>query len=67
MVVRSKSKCVRPLMAQPFYKVGVLRVQITRAVVLVLNNVLTFTHDTYNFEGDAIFLLYHMHELLDGK
>ena len=60
MAAHFKSKCARPLMAQPYCKLGALRVRIERAVVLILNYVLTSMHDTYTFEGDVIFLLYHM-------
>ena len=56
MAAHFKSKCARQLMAQPYCKLGALRVRIERAVVLILNYVLTSMHDTYTFEGDVIFL-----------
>ena len=50
MAAHFKSKCARPLMAQPQCKLGALRVRIERAVVLILNYMLTFIHDVH-FRG----------------
>ena len=58
--LRTKIQCARPLMAQPFCKVGALHVQIEKAVVLIIEQRVNFYKRHVHFRGRVYILCYHM-------